>query len=179
MPVQYFIKLKLTRDIPFSHQHVLLKRIASSVGSLQYSRTTCTTILRWYKDSSPETLQTDRSFPPGMLPNQNPSQIRHIMRETITITIFTMYCQIKNCSCPAPTFLLLFAQCPRALIPLGLKETETTPTQATKTFASCVRPCLRWLSLLNSRYIRRQQNFRKKKTSLSRRHIPFACSLAK
>ena len=33
----------------------------------------------------------------------------------------------------APTFLLLFAQCPRAsfvLAPLGLKETETTATQA-------------------------------------------------
>ena len=27
-------------------------------------------------------------------------------------------------------FLLLFAQCPRALTPLGLKETETTATQA-------------------------------------------------
>ena len=32
---------------------------------------------------------------------------------------------------PAPTFLLLFPQCPRALTPLGLKETETTATQAT------------------------------------------------
>ena len=31
---------------------------------------------------------------------------------------------------PAPTFLLLFSQCPRALAPLGLKETETTATQA-------------------------------------------------
>ena len=31
---------------------------------------------------------------------------------------------------PAPTFLLLFAKCPRALAPLGLKETETTATQA-------------------------------------------------
>ena len=34
---------------------------------------------------------------------------------------------------PTPTFLLLFAQCPRAsfvLAPLGLKETETTATQA-------------------------------------------------
>ena len=31
---------------------------------------------------------------------------------------------------PAPTFLLLFAQCPRALAPLGLKEKETTATQA-------------------------------------------------
>ena len=29
-----------------------------------------------------------------------------------------------------PTFLFLFAQCPRALAPLGLKETETTATQA-------------------------------------------------
>ena len=34
---------------------------------------------------------------------------------------------------PAPTFLLLFPQCPRALTPLGLKKTETTATQATKT----------------------------------------------
>ena len=33
---------------------------------------------------------------------------------------------------PTPTFLLLFAgQCPRALAPLGLKETETIATQAT------------------------------------------------
>ena len=31
---------------------------------------------------------------------------------------------------PAPTFLLLFAQCQRALAPLGLKEMETTATQA-------------------------------------------------
>ena len=31
---------------------------------------------------------------------------------------------------PAPTFLLFFAKCPRALTPLGLKETETTATQA-------------------------------------------------
>ena len=34
---------------------------------------------------------------------------------------------------PSPTlllFLLLFAKCPRALDPLGLKETETTATQA-------------------------------------------------
>ena len=31
---------------------------------------------------------------------------------------------------PALTFLLLFAQCPRALASLGLKETETTATQA-------------------------------------------------
>ena len=31
---------------------------------------------------------------------------------------------------PAPTFLLLFAQCPRTLPPLGLKEKETTATQA-------------------------------------------------
>ena len=29
-----------------------------------------------------------------------------------------------------PTFLLLFAQCPRALAPVGLKEKETTATQA-------------------------------------------------
>ena len=31
---------------------------------------------------------------------------------------------------PAPTFLLFLPQCPRALTPLGLKETETTATQA-------------------------------------------------
>ena len=31
---------------------------------------------------------------------------------------------------PAPTILFLLAQCPRALAPLGLKETETTATQA-------------------------------------------------
>ena len=31
---------------------------------------------------------------------------------------------------PLLLFLLLFAQCPRALTPLGLKETETTATQA-------------------------------------------------
>ena len=31
---------------------------------------------------------------------------------------------------PLLLFLLLFAQCPRALAPLGLKETETTATQA-------------------------------------------------
>ena len=34
----------------------------------------------------------------------------------------------------APTFLLLFPQCPRALAPLGLKETETTATQAKYSF---------------------------------------------
>ena len=31
---------------------------------------------------------------------------------------------------PAPTFLLLFAQCPRVITPLGLKETGMTATQA-------------------------------------------------
>ena len=43
-------------------------------------------------------------------------------------------------SFPSPPllFLLLFAQCPRALTPLGLKETETTATQATLLFVGYI-----------------------------------------
>ena len=51
---------------------------------------------------------------------------------------------------PAPTFLLLFTQCPRALAPLGLKEKETTATQATlqPTFLLLFAQCPRALAPL-------------------------------
>ena len=47
---------------------------------------------------------------------------------------------------PAPTFLPFFSQCPRALAPLGLKETETTATQATNLVST--RTIYFWAGLL-------------------------------